>query len=79
MERLVTQLRMHKVDVRLADSLPPVEMDLERIAKVVQHLLENAAKYSPEGSPIFVSAEVSKGRLVTSVADRGWGWMIWNG
>ena len=33
-------------------------MDLERIAKVLQHLLENAAKYSAEGSPIFISAEV---------------------
>jgi two-component system, OmpR family, sensor histidine kinase KdpD len=73
MEALVTQLRSHPVDVRLPDSLPVVEMDLERIAKVVQHLLENAAKYSAEGSPIFVSAEVAKGRLVTSVADRGVG------
>ena len=66
-------LRTHPVDVRLADSLPQVEMDIERIAKVLQHLLENAAKYSPEGSPIFVSAEVTKNRLCTSVADRGSG------
>ena len=66
-------LRAHPVDVRLADSLPNVEMDIERIAKVLQHLLENAAKYSPEGSPIFVSAEVTKNRLCTSVADRGSG------
>jgi len=73
MEALVTQLRSHSVDVRLPDSLPMVEMDLERIAKVAQHLLENAAKYSAERSPIFVSAEVAKGRLVTSVADRGVG------
>jgi two-component system, OmpR family, sensor histidine kinase KdpD len=73
MEALVAQLRSHPVDVRLPDSLPVVEMDLERIAKVVQHLLENAAKYSAERSPIFVSAEVAKGRLVTSVADRGVG------
>jgi two-component system sensor histidine kinase KdpD len=67
------QLRTHPVDIRLPDSLPPVEMDLERIGKVIQHLLENAAKYSAEGSPIFVSAEVSKNRLVTSIADRGAG------
>lgn len=50
-----------------------VEMDLERIAKVLQHLIENAAKYSSEGSPIFISAEVARGELVTSVADRGVG------
>ncbi len=73
MEQLVAQLRSHPVEVRLAETLPRVSMDLERIAKVVQHLLENAAKYSAEGSPIFVSAEVTKNRLVTSVADRGVG------
>jgi len=67
------QLRTHPVDIRLADSLPPVVMDLERIAKVLQHLLENAAKYSAETSPIFISAEVVGGQLVTSVADRGVG------
>lgn len=69
----VPQLRSHTVDIRLPESLPPVEMDLERIAKVLQHLLENAAKYSPEGSPIFISAEVMRGKLLTSIADRGSG------
>jgi two-component system, OmpR family, sensor histidine kinase KdpD len=66
-------LKTHHVELRFPESLPLVQMDLERIAKVLQHLLENAAKYSAEGSPIFVSAEVSKGQLVTSVADRGAG------
>jgi two-component system sensor histidine kinase KdpD len=66
-------LKTHPVDVRLPDSLPKAEIDLERIAKVLEHLLENAAKYSPEGSPIFISAEVTKNRLCTSVADRGSG------
>src|SRR5258707_13481378 len=73
LEAVQAQVRNHPVDIRLPDSLPPVEMDLERIATVLQHLLENAAKYSAEGSPIFVSAEVAKGQLVTSVADRGAG------
>jgi two-component system sensor histidine kinase KdpD len=48
-------------------------MDAGWIKKVLQHLLENAAKYSPAGAPIFVSAEVRNGRLITSVADRGAG------
>jgi two-component system sensor histidine kinase KdpD len=63
----------HPLEIRMPESLPEVEMDLERIGNVVQHLLENASKYSEEGSPIFVSAEVVGGRLVTSVADRGVG------
>jgi two-component system, OmpR family, sensor histidine kinase KdpD len=73
LEAVQPQLKTHPVELRLPDTLPLVEIDLERIAKVIQHLLENAAKYSAESSPIFVSAEVSKGQLVTSVADRGVG------
>ena len=64
-------LKMHSVETHFPDSLSVVEMDIERIAKVLQHLLENAAKYSPPGSPIVVSAEAADGRLCTSVADRG--------
>ncbi len=73
LEAVQAQIQTHPVDIRLPDSLPPVEMDLESIGKVVQHLLENAAKYSTPGSPIFISADTSKNRLVTSVADRGAG------
>lgn len=73
LEAVQAQVRTHPIDVRLPDSLPPVEMDLERIGKVVQHLLENASKYSAEGSPIFISAEVRKKQLMTSIADRGAG------
>ena len=61
----------HPVEIRVPETLPDVVMDITRIAKVLQHLLENAIKYSPEGSPIFVSAEIDRGKLITSVADRG--------
>lgn len=73
LETVQSQLRDHQIDIRLPDSLPPVTIDLERIGKVLQHLLENAAKYSPAGSTIRISGEVAGGRLVTSVADRGAG------
>jgi len=63
----------HPVEVRLPERLPAALMDAGWVKKVLQHLLENAAKYSPAGSPIFVSSEVKNGRLITSVADRGAG------
>ena len=63
----------HPVEVRVPDNLPPAVMDVEWIKKVLQHLIENAAKYSPAGQPIFISGEVRNGRLITSVADRGMG------
>jgi two-component system sensor histidine kinase KdpD len=63
----------HPVEVRLPELLPSVVMDAVWIKKVLRHLLENAAKYSAAGSPIFVSSEVKNDRLITSVADRGSG------
>ena len=63
----------HPVTVRLPNDLRPVFFDLRMIEKVLHHLLENAAKYSPPGSPIYISAEESKDALVVSVADRGVG------
>ncbi len=63
----------HPVEVRLPERLPAALMDVAWIKKVLQHLLENAAKYSPSGSAIFLSSEVRDHRLVTSVADRGAG------
>jgi len=63
----------HPLQIRLPQQLPPVMMDVEWIRKVLQHLLENAVKYSDEGSPIFISSEVKNDRLITSVADRGVG------
>jgi two-component system sensor histidine kinase KdpD len=68
-----TALSNHPVQVRLPDRMPPVLMDACWIKKVLQHLLENAAKYSPAGLPIYISAEVRNDRLITSVADRGTG------
>jgi two-component system sensor histidine kinase KdpD len=63
----------HPVQVRLPDNLPPVMMDVVWIQKVLQHLIENAAKYSDAQAPIFISSETRNNRLITSVADRGAG------
>ena len=64
-------LAQHLVEVRVPDELPLVQIDLPRIIEVLTHLLENAGKYSPAGSPIHITSEVSHGQMVTSVADRG--------
>jgi two-component system sensor histidine kinase KdpD len=64
-------LGKHELRLQIPESLPKVRVDLERIAEVLIHLLENAAKYSPEDTPITVNAE-ARGKMVEiSVADRG--------
>ena len=61
------------VEVRVPEQLPRALMDASWITKVLLHLLENAAKYSQPGSPIFISSELNGDRLITNVADRGSG------
>jgi two-component system sensor histidine kinase KdpD len=51
--------------------LPPVELDYLQIDQVLTNLLENAARYTPAGSPIEVSAHLEGEEMVISVADRG--------
>ena len=62
----------HPVTVSLP-KLPKISADPELVSKVLCNLLENAAKYSPPASPIFISAEQRDGFVLTSVADRGVG------
>jgi two-component system sensor histidine kinase KdpD len=61
------------IDIQVEDGVPAALFDLERIAKVLQLLLENAAKYSPAGSAITIRVELKEGWLVISVADCGSG------
>jgi two-component system, OmpR family, sensor histidine kinase KdpD len=60
-----------KLVVEVEPSLPPAGADPEFIQQVLKQLLDNALKYSPEGSPVTVSARLVEGRIVIGVADRG--------
>jgi two-component system sensor histidine kinase KdpD len=72
MEALSSLLEGRPVTVRLGE-LPAVLADADFVAKVLSNLIENATKYSPAGSPIFISAERRGEMVQVSVADRGVG------
>jgi two-component system sensor histidine kinase KdpD len=72
MEALASLLEGRPVTVRLAE-LPAVKADADFVGKVLNNLIENAVKYSPAGSPIFLSAERRGEMVQVSVADRGIG------
>ena len=61
------------VHVDMASGLPPVLADPGRIVQVVVNLLTNAARNSPEGSPIRVSAMQEGDNVTVSVIDQGRG------
>jgi two-component system sensor histidine kinase KdpD len=64
-------LAQHPLEVHVPPSLPKLRIDSDRIAEVLKHLLENAAKYSPPASPIAITAEQKGDRIITSVTDHG--------
>ena len=64
-------LQNHRVEVNVDEGLPPVNMDANLIREVITHLLENAAKYSPEYTLVRLTAERKGNQIAVSVADQG--------
>jgi K+-sensing histidine kinase KdpD len=67
------RLASHRVETGFAEDLPLVNVDSGLIAESCGQLLENAAKYSPSGSTISVSARNRHGDVVLSISDQGVG------
>ncbi|MCP4647638.1 MAG: hypothetical protein GY852_07875, partial [bacterium] len=63
----------HRLKQDVSSDLPFVRADQLRLERVLYNLLENATKYSPEGSDILVSAEKRNNSIVVSVSDDGGG------
>ena len=60
----------HKVTVR-CDDLILARMDAQLIVQVIVNLIDNALKYTEQGSEICVSAEKQGGDAVIRVTDNG--------
>jgi two-component system sensor histidine kinase KdpD len=64
--------RGHQTRIELPDDLPPVDVDLVLIARVLTNLLENAIRHSPKGAPITIRAGlVDEDHIQVSVTDLG--------
>jgi signal transduction histidine kinase len=69
--RTQSHLPSHPYEMRFPEQFPYIEGDQERIAQLLLNLLENAAKYSPEGAPIVIEGRVEPGMVVVRVIDQG--------
>ncbi|HET7730050.1 MAG TPA: PAS domain-containing protein [Usitatibacter sp.] len=65
--------RKHRVSVSLPEAPVWVEADPVRMAQVIANLVDNAAKYTPEGGSIDVSVQREDGTAVVRVRDNGAG------
>jgi signal transduction histidine kinase len=61
------------IEARVPPDLPAVRGDPVRLRQVLTNLIDNAVKYSPEGSPVEVVASAENGCATVSVVDRGSG------
>jgi two-component system sensor histidine kinase KdpD len=68
---LAVPLKGRPLTMHMPSDLPSAEADRDFAGQVVKQFVENALKYSPEGSPLEISAELKGGKIVIGVADRG--------
>jgi two-component system sensor histidine kinase KdpD len=71
LDQLDERLRDRAVDVRLPADLPAVHVDAALVVQVLRNLLDNAAKYTPPGSAIHVTATADDPFVRITVDDEG--------
>jgi two-component system sensor histidine kinase KdpD len=69
--RLGKVLADHPVTVRIPPNMPLLHFDGVLVEQVFLNLLDNAAKYTPTGTPIQILASVEGEQAVIEVADSG--------
>ncbi len=62
-----------RVDVNVPTDLPVLHTDRQLLARIVSNLLDNAMKYSPDGSACELGARADGDHIIFWVSDRGIG------
>ncbi|MDR3736931.1 MAG: ATP-binding protein [Acidobacteriaceae bacterium] len=70
-ERSKTALARHNVVLAAEEPDPLALFDAQLLARVLRHLLENAARYTPPGSRVVLRSRCTPGRLEFTVEDDG--------
>ena len=71
--RLQVRFPQTNIVLNIPDNFPPLQADKSGMSAIMQNLLENAVKYSPEGASVELSAERLNDRVRLRVADQGRG------
>ncbi|MEO8246417.1 MAG: ATP-binding protein [Chloroflexota bacterium] len=59
------------LEVRVVEPLPPLSGDPDAIGQVLTNLLQNAARYSPDGGVVLIDAAPGDGEVVCAVENAG--------
>ena len=68
-----SQTNKHDFEVNIPGELASIEVDKDKIDQVMENLIGNAVKSSPQGGKITVSIEQTEKEVKISVADTGMG------
>jgi K+-sensing histidine kinase KdpD len=63
----------HNIVVNVARRLPRINIDAKRIGQVLDNLIDNAIKYSPEDTEISISVRQTGREILVSITDQGSG------
>ena len=67
------KVKKHNFALDFSPSFPVIEADVRCMEQVIKNLLQNAVKYSPEGSEIVIAGHEDEKEIVVSVRDHGIG------
>jgi PAS domain S-box-containing protein len=67
----IVRSNQHHINIISSNNLPKINVDGRRIRQVVDNLIDNAIKYSPEGTNVLISASRVDSDLLISVTDQG--------
>jgi PAS domain S-box-containing protein len=72
-KRFQTQTEIHEITVNFPDDFPYVIGDPGRLGQVLDNLVSNAIKYSPQGGHIAIEGRVTPKEVVVTISDQGVG------
>ena len=61
----------HRIEVTLPGDLPLLQIDAVLMERVLVNLLENAAKYTPAGTTLGISAQPQSDAVALTITDEG--------
>ncbi|MBK8906092.1 MAG: PAS domain-containing protein [Anaerolineaceae bacterium] len=68
-----SQSNKHTISVQFPENFPPIWGDERRLGQVMNNLIGNAIKYSPDGGEILVRGELHPQHVTVAVRDSGIG------
>jgi signal transduction histidine kinase len=73
MARPAAEKHGQRLEYRVANGLPAIAADRDRLLQVFSNLVDNAVKFTPQGGTITVAADAEEGAVRFCVSDTGCG------